>query len=187
MLGNTLFYSEVDQLLSVVDRLDELMREAGVPYELIGGMAVFLHVRSVSEENMRLTNDVDVAIRRADLNRLREYAPRHGFEYRHAAGIDMLIDPNVRKAKGAVHFVFSGEKVRPNDLAPIPEIGQPDRFGQVCVVPVGDLLQMKLTSYRFKDMTHVRDMLNVGLITPEMEAALSAALRERLDFIKAHE
>ncbi|MCX6602443.1 MAG: hypothetical protein NTV52_02485 [Acidobacteria bacterium] len=46
---------------------------------------------------------------------------------------------------------------------------------------------MKLTSNRLKDMTHVRDLLDVGLITPAMEAGLSAALRQRLDFIKGHE
>ena len=46
---------------------------------------------------------------------------------------------------------------------------------------------MKLTGNRFKDMAHIRDMLNVGLITPEMEAALPTALLERLEFIKAHE
>jgi len=187
MLANTLFYSEVDQLLSVVDRLGQLMDEAGIPYELIGGMAVFLHVRAVSEENTRLTNDVDVAIRRADFDKLKQCASNHGFEYRHAAGIDMLIDPLTRRAKGAVHFVFAGEKVRPNDVAPIPEITQPDRFGQICVVPLGQLLHMKLTSNRLKDMTHVRDMLNVGLITPEMEAALPSVLLGRLDVIKAHE
>ena len=187
MLANTLFYEEVEELLSVVDRLGELMEEARIPYQLIGGMAVFLHVRSVSEENTRLTNDVDVAIRRADLDKLKQCAFNHGFEYRHAAGIDMLIDPQTRKAKGAVHFVFAGEKVRPNDVAPIPEITQPDRFGQICVAPLGQLLQMKLTSNRLKDMTHVRDMLNVSLITPEMEAALPSALLERLEYIKAHE
>lgn len=187
MLANTLFYAEVDQLLNVVDRLRGLMDEAGIPYELVGGMAVFLHVRSVSEENARLTNDVDVAIRRADLDTLKQFAPKHGFEYRHAAGIDMLVDAEKRKAKGAIHFVFAGEKVRPDYLAAIPEIINPPFAHGVRIAPIPDLLQMKLTSNRLKDMTHVRDMLNVGLITPEMEAALPSALFERLEYIKAHE
>ena len=187
MLANTLFYDEVEVLLSVVDRLGQLMDEAGIPYQLIGGMAVFLHVRSVSEENARLTNDVDVAIRRADLDTLRKCAPNHGFEFRHAAGIDMLIDAEKRKAKGAIHFVFAGEKVRPDYLAPVPEIVDPPFAHGVRIAPISDLLQMKLTSYRLKDMTHVRDMLNVGLITPEVEAALPSVLFERLEYVKAHE
>ena len=187
MLANTLFYAEVDQLLSVVDRLGRLMQDAGIPYQLVGGMAVFLHVRAVSEENARLTNDVDVAIRRTDLGRLKQLAPLHGFEYRHAAGIDMLTDGEKRKAKGAIQFVFSGEKVRPEYLAPVPEIDGPPIAHGVCIAPIEHLLEMKLTSYRLKDMTHVRDMLDVGLITPDIEAGLPPALRERLDYIKSRE
>jgi hypothetical protein len=184
---NTIFYAEVDELLTVVDRLAKLMEEANIPYELVGGMAVFLHVREVSEENARLTNDVDVAIRRADLDTLKRYAPRHGFEFRHAAGIDMLIDSEKRKAKGAIHFVFAGEKVRREYLAPVPEITTALPTSEIRIAPISHLLEMKLTSNRLKDMTHVRDMLNVGLITPEMEAALPEQLRERFDFIKSHE
>lgn len=177
----------MEELFSVIDRLSVLMAEAGVPYEIVGGMAVFLHVRAVSEENARATNDVDVAIRRADIEAIKACAPRHGFEYRHAAGIDMLIDAKTRKARGAVHFVFSGEKVRPDYLTPVPGLDNPQLVDGIRIATVDSVLQMKLTSNRLKDMTHIRDLLDVGLITPEMEAALPSALRERLEFIKAHE
>ena len=187
MLVNTLFYEAVDELINVVNRLAELMAAARVPYELVGGMAVFFHVRSISEENARLTNDVDVAIRRADLDALKELAPRYGFLYRHAAGIDMLVDAEKRTAKGAIHFVFSGEKVRQEYLAPVPDISNPPLVAGVRVAPISHLVQMKLTSNRLKDMTHVRDMFVVGLITPEVEAALPPALLDRLESIKAHE
>ena len=187
MLANTIFYAEVDELLNIVDRLGRLMDAVGIPYELVGGMAVFFRVRSVREENARLTNDVDVAIRRSDLEKLRAIAPQYGFVYRHAAGIDMLTDAKRRTAKGAVHFLFSGEKVRPDYLTPVPEIGKPKRIRGVRVASVEHLLQMKLTSFRLKDMTHVRDMLDVGLVTADIEAKLPEPLQERLAFIKAHE
>ena len=187
VLVNSFYETKVEQLFEILSRLTALLDDAGVKYQLIGGMATYIHVNRIDPMGARLTRDVDVCVRRQDLTRIAEFANKHGFRFRHAAGVDMLLDLDEPKAHSAVHFVFSGEKVRPNDLAPIPEIGQPDRFGQICVVPVGHLLQMKLTSYRLKDMTHVRDMLDVGLITPEMEAALPSALRERLDFIKAHE
>ena len=178
MLGNTLFYAEVDELLSVVDRLGDLMADAGVPYELVGGMAVFLHVRAVSEENARLTNDVDVAIRRSDLELIKRLAPHHGVEFRHATQ---------RKAKGAIHFVFAGEKVRPDYLEPVPELADVPPAPGIRLASIANLLRMKLTSNRLRDMTHVRDLIDVGLITPEMEVALSVPLRQRLDFIKGHE
>lgn len=187
VLVNTLFYEAVDALLNVVDRLAALMRDADVPYELVGGMAVFLHVRAISEENARLTNDVHVAIRRADLERIKLFAPSYGFTFRHAAGIDMLIDAHKATAKGAVHLLFAGEKVRPDYVAPVPNLPATTPGHQVNLAPIEHLLQMKLTSNRLKDMTHVRDLLDVGLITPAMEAALPPILRERLEFIKAHE
>ncbi|MEO6759084.1 MAG: hypothetical protein ABIO24_06480 [Saprospiraceae bacterium] len=177
----------MDELLSIVDRLAIRMEEAGGPYQLVGGMAMFLRVREISEENARLTNDVDVSIRRADLNTIRPLAAKHGFGYRNAAGIDRLIDAEKRKAKGAVHFVFAGEMVRAHELAPVPDISIPERFQQVYVASISHLLIVNLTSNRFKDMAHIRDMRNVGLITPEIEAAVPEQLRDRLAFIKSHE
>lgn len=150
VLANTLFYAEVDELLSIVDRLGLLMEEARIPYELVGGMAVFLHVRAVSEENARLTNDVDVAIRRADLDTLKECAPNHGFEYRHAAGIDMLIDAEKRTAKGAIHFVFAGEKVRQDYVAPVPEITNP---------PFAEGIRIASSPRRSEPRCHPRSMI----------------------------
>ena len=46
---------------------------------------------------------------------------------------------------------------------------------------------MKLTSFRLKDKTHIIDMDSVGLITPEIEAGLPDALRERLQQVRAED
>ena len=46
---------------------------------------------------------------------------------------------------------------------------------------------MKLTSFRLRDKTHVIDMDSVGLITPEIEAALSDPLRRRLQQVREEE
>jgi hypothetical protein len=42
---------------------------------------------------------------------------------------------------------------------------------------------MKLTSYRDKDRTHLRDMIAVGLIDESWYGRLPAALEERLRLI----
>jgi len=44
---------------------------------------------------------------------------------------------------------------------------------------------MKLTSFRLKDKVHIQDLDGVGLITPEIEAGLSDALRARLAEVRA--
>ena len=46
---------------------------------------------------------------------------------------------------------------------------------------------MKLISFRQRDKTHLIDMDSVGLITPEIEAGLPEALRERLQQVRAEE
>jgi hypothetical protein len=38
-----------------------------------------------------------------------------------------------------------------------------------------------------KDQVHIQDLDSVGLITPEIEASLSEALRERLAKVRASE
>lgn len=184
MLVNSFFEAKVDQLYEVLTRLSALLEDAGVKYQLIGGLATYMHVNRIDPMGARLTRDIDICVRRPDLNRIAALAGKHRFQFRHAAGIDMLLDLEEPKAHSAVHFVFSGEKVRPNYLEPVPDIDKPDRFEQFYVAPVSHILQMKLTSYRPKDVAHVQDMLLVGLITPDVEALLPLSLRERLEDVK---
>ena len=54
----------------------------------------------------RFTRDVDVAVDRADLERIAKAAEEFGFRYRHVAGVDMLVSAENPKAKSAVHLVF---------------------------------------------------------------------------------
>jgi hypothetical protein len=44
---------------------------------------------------------------------------------------------------------------------------------------------MKLTSFRAKDEAHLKDLDEAGVITPEVEAGLSAILAERLAQVRA--
>ncbi len=47
---------------------------------------------------------------------------RSGFVYRHVKGIDMFLDGPDAKARDAVHVLFAGEKVRPEDPLPTPDV-----------------------------------------------------------------
>ena len=44
---------------------------------------------------------------------------------------------------------------------------------------------MKLTAFRDKDRTHIRDMIDVGLVTAATLDSLPAELRPRLDQLLA--
>jgi hypothetical protein len=87
-----------------------------------------------------------------------------------------------------VHLLFVREKVRPNDLEPVPGFSEPSvSDAGILLVAPAELVRMKLISFRQRDKTHIIDMDSVGLITPEIEAGLSEALRDRLDKVRAEE
>jgi hypothetical protein len=107
------------------------------------------------------------------LPRIREAAPRYGFAYCHAAGVDLLIDTENMDVRPGVHFLFIGEKVRPEYVEGVPGFSDPAVFEGALVAPVADLVRMKLTSYRLRDQVHIQDLDEPGLITPEIESGLS--------------
>lgn len=178
----------VEQLFELMRRLHAALTKAEVEYRIVGGMAVFFQVSERDPDAARLTRDVDVAVDRSDLQRIARAAEDFGFRYQHAAGIDMLVDEKQPKARSAVHLLFVREKVRPDYLEPVPGFSTPTITAEgILLAPVADLLRMKLTSFRLRDKTHVIDMDSVGLITPEIEAALPEALRRRLQQVREEE
>jgi hypothetical protein len=135
----------------------------------------------------RLTKDIDIAVRREDLERIAAAAAPFGFEHRHTAGIDMLVRAGQPSVRRAVHLIFAGEKVRPDYPEPVPQLGPPRQIGNLRLIPLPDLVRMKLTSFRAKDEAHLKDLDEAGLITPEVEAGLPPVLAERLARVRARE
>jgi hypothetical protein len=188
MMVNTFFENKVDQLFEVASRLAKALSQAGIEYRVVGGFAAYMHVNELEPMAARLTRDIDVAIDRADLDAIIEATRPYGFRYRHAAGVDMLVDAEAPKAHSAVHLLFIGEKVRKEYAEAVPVFSPAARYENgISIISVADLVKMKLTSFRDKDRVHVRDMDGVGLITAEVEAGLSPILQERLKLIRATE
>ncbi len=187
MLTAAAYDIHIEQLLAKMRRFHETLSAAGIPYRIVGGMAVFIHVAEREPIKARLTRDLDAAISRENLPRIIEAAAQGGFRYKHVRGIDMLLDPGKPDVHSAVHLLFLNEKVRPGDLEEVPG-SEPDRTKEgILIAPVKDMVTMKLTSFRLKDKVHVQDMDSVGLITTEIEKNLSPALLERLAEVRATE
>lgn len=188
MLTVAAFDRHVEQLFDTITRLAATLSQAGIQYRLVGGIAVFLHVQERDPLAARLTRDVDVAVDRRDLEAIAKAALPFGFEYRHAAGVDLLVDRREPKARSAVHLVFVREKVRPEYPEPVPDFSPPVRTAEgVLLAPVCDLVRMKLTSFRLKDRVHLQDLDSAGLITPEIESSLPESLLERLRLVRSME
>src|SRR5262249_56146663 len=87
-------------------RATAALEKAGVPYAVVGGNAVAAWVSSVDEAAVRNTQDVDLLLRRADLDAAKAALASVGFVRRHAAGIDLFLDGPKAKDRDAVHVVF---------------------------------------------------------------------------------
>lgn len=189
-LVNTLFEQRLFDLVGILHQISDALSIVDIPHEVIGGLAVLIHVEEANPELTSLTRDVDLMVNRSDLDRIKLAAERNGFRFRHAAGVDMLIYGDPNSARNAVHLIFSGEKVRPNYAAAAPPIEPESKFihgKEVMVIPVADLVQMKLTSFRDKDRVHVRSLDAAGLLTPNVESRLDPELLSRLKHIRETE
>jgi hypothetical protein len=170
----------VEKVRARLERAVAALDGAGIPYAVAGGNAVAAWVSRVDEAAVRNTQDVDVLLRRDDLERAKAALGAAGFVFRHVKSVDMFLDGPDAKARDAVHVVFAGENVTPDSLAPAPDLTEVDHSGPFQIVDLEPLVRMKLTSYRFKDRVHLLDMIEVGLIDAAWPARFSAELAERL-------
>jgi hypothetical protein len=161
-------------------RATAVLEGAGIAYAVAGGHAVAAWVARVDESATRNTRDVDILIRRGDLEAVKKALKNAGFLYRHSAGVDLFLDGPEAKARDAVHVVFAGEKVRPHEPLPNPDVAESEMADRFRVLSLPALVRVKLTAFRDKDRTHLRDLLDVGLIDASWTACLPPELASRL-------
>jgi len=182
-------YGEVswERMIRAVEKVRErLMRaasaleKAGIPYAVAGGNAVAAWVSRVDEAAVRNTQDVDILLRRSDLDVAAAALGEAGFVYRHAAGMDMFLDGPKAKARDAVHVVFAGEKVRPQYPVAAPDVDESEHTVSFSVLDLEPLVRMKLTSFKSKDKMHLIDLIDIGLIDAAWPARFTPELASRL-------
>jgi len=176
-----------ERMIRAVEKVRERLRRAvaaleaaGIPYAVAGGNAVAAWVSRVDEAAVRNTQDVDILLRRSDLPAATEALNKAGFIYRHAKGLDMFLDGPTAKARDAVHIVFAAEKVKSESLMASPDINESEVTEAFRLVTLEALVQMKLTAFRDKDRTHLRDLIDVGLVDSSWVKRLPLELAARL-------
>jgi len=173
----------VDAVSDRLIRATTALEAAGIPFAVVGGNAVAAWVTSVDRAAVRYTQDVDILLRRTDLDAATAPLEAAGFVRRHAKSSDMFLDGPGAKARDAVHVRFAGEKVKEGDLQPNPDVTESAIVGSFRVLTLPALVRMKLTSYRRKDQVHLLDMLDVGLIDSGWVATLPPELGARLQHL----
>ncbi len=170
----------VEKVRARLDRAVAALERAGIPYAVAGDNAVAAWVSRIDEAAVRNTQDVDVLLRREDLEKAKIALAAAGFTFRHVKSVDMFLDGPDAKASDAIHVVFAREKVSPDYLAASPDVTDVDTAGPFHVVDLQPLVRMKLTSYQLKDRVHLLDMIGVGLIDDAWPARFHAELGARL-------
>jgi hypothetical protein len=180
-------HAVLDRMVNAVERVKQRLLKAsaalasgGVSYAVVGGNAVAAWVATVDEAAVRNTQDVDILIRREDFNRAKAALESAGFVYRHAAGLDIFLDDANVNPRHAVHLIFANEIVRAGEMAANPDVTRSTNIGSLRVIDLAALVQIKLTAFRDKDRTHLRDLIDVGLLDAGWVATLPPQLGTRL-------
>ena len=163
-----------------LERTAATLEKACIPYAIIGGNAVRAWVAQADEAAVRTTRDVDILLRRSDFPAAVAAMESAGFVFRHVKGIDMFLDGPGSKARDAVHVLFAGEKVRPEDPVPAPDVSEAEDIQQHRTLRLDALVRMKLTAFRRKDQMHLLDMIEVELLDESWCGRLPAELAVRL-------
>ena len=172
--------SAVEKVRQRLLRAAAALRQAGVPYAVVGGNAVALWVSRVDEAAVRSTQDVDVLVRRSDFDAARSALERAGFIDGHAAGVEMFLDGPGAKLLDSVRVVFANEKVRPHEPLANPDVNEAEETDRFRVISLEALVRIKLTAFRDKDRTHLRDLIDVGLLGADWLPNLPPLLADRL-------
>ena len=187
--GHVNLVFEYGQFLMKEDlqRLLELFKAAGVPFELIGGIAVNVYLMQKEQRSRSfVTRDVDLLVRRSDLEAIVGAAKSMGMEAKKIMVGYALLRPE-QSLSEAFHLMFVGERPRSSCAVPNPEL-RPEMhpfLGLVLpVAPIQDLITLKLNSLRPNDVVHLDILDEVGFIDSEFENTLPDALRQQLQIAR---
>ena len=176
----------VDKVQERLERTILALKQAQIPFAVVGGHAVRAWVAQVDESAVRTTRDVDILIRRDDLDAVILAMEQAGFTYRlvsslgKAGQMHVFLDGADGRIRDGVHLVFAGERVQADDLLAAPEIGETESAEAQHTLKLAALVEMKLNVFRDKDRMHLRDMLDVGLIDQTWTTHLPPELASRL-------
>jgi hypothetical protein len=175
--------SAVEKVRARLLRATAALNHAGVPYAVAGGNAIAAWVTRVDEAAVRNTRDVDILLRRTDLEAAKQALQTAGFVYRHAAQLDIFLEDENATARDAVHVVFANERIKSHETVLSPDVSESEEAEGFRILSLEALVRIKLTAWRDKDRTHLRDLLEVGLIDAAWLSRFPSELADRLQFL----
>ena len=173
-------FRAVELVQERLNRACGALKQAGVPYAVIGGNAVAAWVATIDDGAVRNTRDVDLLLAEEDLPQATDALQAVGFIRDSVMGMIVFLDGPQGKPSQGLHILLAGRKVKPEYATPTPGIEQAVEINEKRIVDLEALVEMKLNSYRDKDRTHLRDMIQIGLIDATWPNRFPPQLGQRL-------
>jgi hypothetical protein len=173
-------------MMNVYERLEKTKQtlfDAKIPFAIVGGHAVAHYVSTKDSGAVRLTRDVDVLIRRIDLDVAIHALEDAGFIHEEILGLHLLRDSPDGKPSEGVHILFADEPVERFQQISTPALEGIPPAEDFPTTTLQQLLVMKLVANRRKDQVHIIDMIRVGLIDQTWTDRVPEVLRERLQIL----
>ncbi len=182
--------SLLDRMVSAVVRVrNRLTRStvaleaACVPYAVVGDQAVIAWAATVDPTAVRDTPNVDILLRRTDLDAAERALAADGFKKHESSDATYLLDKTGTGPRDAVRIYFANEKVRPDDESPAPDVTDSVRLSDIRVISLVSVARMTLISNRINDNVNLRDLIDVGLIDASWPARFATELAARLQLL----
>jgi hypothetical protein len=173
-------FGAVEKVRERLERACAALEAASIPYAIIGGNAVAAWVATIDDGAVRNTRDVDLLLKEEDLDRATEALAGVGFVRDAVMNVTVFLDGPDGKPSQGIHILLAGRKVKPEYVSAAPQVEQAQLIEGKRVVELRALVDMKLNSFRDKDRTHLRDMIQIGLIDSTWPASLEPELASRL-------
>jgi hypothetical protein len=166
-------------------RATAALEKSGIPYAVAGGNAVAAWVSRVDRAAVRNTQDVDILVRRADLDRVTAALEAAGFVRATVMDVVCFLDGPQGSPRDAVHLLFANEKVRDTHPLPTADVTERVEADDYAIVDLEALVRMKLNSFRRKDQVHLLDLISLGLVDvswlPRLVPEHATRLQQLLD------
>jgi hypothetical protein len=169
MSEGSLFFQDQGAVQQAMRRITGRLEELGIPYAIVGGMALFQH------GYRRFTEDVDILVTRESLRRIHEKLDGRGYL------APFLGSKNLCDAELGVRIEFFIAGGFPGDGKPKP-VSFPDPSAVAIemdgrkYVPLATLIEMKLAS-GMTDMSRLKDLADVQEVVKSMKLPIEFADR----------
>lgn len=171
------YFMKTGRLHLTIRNLAERLTAEGIDYALVGGMALGEH------GYVRMTDDVDVLLTSAGLQRFRERLEGRGYVAAHPGATRAFRDADTGVR---IEYLLAGEfpgDGKPKDVAfPDPASAADDVDG-IRVLQLPRVIELKIASgmsapHRLRDLADIQELIRARHLDESFEAQLHPSVRE---------